>query len=212
MCLRTFDPVTGEDLREIAWLSLQKMNRFTTRAGHPRGKYAPYLERLIGICLCQGAAQHHVDVQDSNGFDSEVFVSADEIREKGLRVLPTGQVVSGVKDVDVVFFFEHYAPISIPLVRHCRKSVYADLPKLRKRRIDFMKKTVPIEVIESVGGTRTLRRREGLHQAHASRTVSWGQVDSRPLSRKHHSCRNLANATANSGCRVRQRHVLQILW
>jgi hypothetical protein len=149
MRLRTFDRVTDEDLREIVRLSLEELTRFTAKAGNPPGKYAPYLERLIAVCLCQGAAQHYVDLQNAERFDSEVLVNADEIRDKGFRTLPTGQVASGVKDVDVVFFFEHYAPVPIPNVRHCRKSLYADLPTLGKRRIDFMKKTVLPEVVET---------------------------------------------------------------
>jgi hypothetical protein len=151
MCLRTFEHIVSEDLREIARLSLEELNRFTTKAGKPPGKYAPYLERLIAVCLCQGAAQHYVDVQNSGGFENEVLVSTSEIREKGFQTVATGQVLSGVKDVDVVFFFEYYNPIPIPPRRHCLRRVYAELPSLGRRRIDFMKRTVLPEVICSAG-------------------------------------------------------------
>lgn len=143
MCQRTFEPIVGEDLREIANLSHAELTRFTSEAGNPPGKFASYRNLLIAICLCQGAAQHWVDLAGTDGFDRKVLVTVEEIRSKGLQVRGTGQVVNGIKDVDVILFFNRYFPVPIPNRRHCRKPVLSNLPLLGKRRIDFMKKSIP---------------------------------------------------------------------
>ena len=155
MSVRTFGPLSLEDLQELTRLSLEELERFTASAGIPPGKYRPYLGRLIAICLCQGAAQHYVDLQDVKDFDKEVLVNDEEIQEKGYEILPTGQVVSGVKDVDVVFFFEHYAPVSIPSRRHCLKAIEVKLPTLGRRRVDFLKKSVRPQITENAESRET---------------------------------------------------------
>jgi hypothetical protein len=97
---------------------------------------------LIAICLGQGAAQHFVDLQDLSVFDNEVLVSPEKIAAKGHNVLPSGQVISGIKDIDIWFFFEHDDAIPIPNIRHCRKSVTTHFRNIGERRLDFMKKGV----------------------------------------------------------------------
>ena len=87
-----------------------------------------------------------MDLQDLSVFDNEVGVSPEKIAAKDHKVLPNGQVISGIKDIDVWFFFEHDDAVPIPNVRHCRKSVTTRLRNLDERRLDFMKK----------GGTETL--------------------------------------------------------
>jgi len=81
------------------------------------GKYAVYENQLVAICLCQGAAKHYVDS------------------------------VTGVKDIDVWLFFEEHNTVKIPHRGNARKVVQANLKKLGPKRIDFMKKMIPLRYI-----------------------------------------------------------------
>ncbi|CAA9465829.1 MAG: hypothetical protein AVDCRST_MAG05-38 [uncultured Rubrobacteraceae bacterium] len=101
---RTFRRPRPDDLREVRRLALSEMERFLYAAGSPPGKYSLYADRLVAICLAQGAAQHLVDLDAASAHDNEVRVDETGVRDKGLRVLPDGRVLSGVKDLDVVFF------------------------------------------------------------------------------------------------------------
>src|SRR3989442_12478075 len=120
---RIFQSLSRSDLEELREHALTELDRFLTRAGDPAGKFRRYEHRLIAICLGQGTAQHFVDLQAPSVFDNEVVVSSEKIAAKSHKVLPSGQVISGIKDIDVWFFFEHDDAVPIPNVRHCRKSV-----------------------------------------------------------------------------------------
>lgn len=146
--MRTFEPLAFNALTEIRECALPELERFITEAGDPPGKFRRYEPKLIAICLCQGAAQHFVDLQDAPDFDNTVLVPGNEVDEKGYQVLPSGRVISGVNDIDVWFFFEHDEAVPIPNRRHCMKSVTASFAGLGERRVDFLKKGVRPTVME----------------------------------------------------------------
>jgi hypothetical protein len=139
---RTFDPLQTGDLQEIRAYALDELERFLYQAGNPPGKFAHYQDRLIAICLCQGAAQHFVDLLPEDAFDTEIEVSHERIGKKGLRVRPDDQVISGVKDIDVCLFFGHDDRTPIPVRNHCIKTVPATFQRLGHRDVDFLKKGV----------------------------------------------------------------------
>ena len=138
---RTFQKLEQDDMQEVRRHAFLELDRFLNVAGTPPGKYSRYADRLLAICLAQGAAQHLIDLEvGAAAFDNEVRVSLLEIRDKGLCVSPTGRVISGIKDVDVLFFFREDEDLPLTNNRHLRKSVVANLGSLGKRRLDFMKK------------------------------------------------------------------------
>src|SRR5439155_25631755 len=91
------------------------------------GKYAVYQERLIAVCLCQGAAKHFLDQQ------------------------------TGVKDIDIWFFFEEHDLVRISNFRNARKSLVLALPRFGTKRIDIMKKSVPQRLCIREGREGTIR-------------------------------------------------------
>jgi hypothetical protein len=147
--MRTFDPLTFDVLQEIRGCALCERDRFITQAGKQPGKFRSYATKLIAICLCQGAAQHFVDLQEPTDLDNTVFVPQDKIDEKGYQVLPSGRVISGVNDIDVCIFFEHDDGVQIRNVGHCIKTDRAAFPGLGERRVDFLKKGIRRQVIEN---------------------------------------------------------------
>ena len=151
---RTFRRPRQDDLQEVRRLALSEMERFLHAAGSPPGKYSLYADRLVAICLAQGAAQHLVDLDAASAYDNEVRVDEVEVRDKGSRVLHDGRVLSGVKDLDVIFFFREDGRLPLPTNRHLRKSEVADLPTLGRRRLDFMKKGVPEGMLAQARGDR----------------------------------------------------------
>ena len=158
---RSFCEVTEADLARIRDHALQELKRFLTRAGSSPGKYAGYRDRLLFICLAQGAAQHVVDLNPSATIDERLELPAKMVVAKGYRVDPGGHVVTGVKDIDVFMFFVHDRSRPIPARRHCRKSIIVPLSGLGVRRIDFMKKGVASQVANlntHVDATAILRR------------------------------------------------------
>jgi hypothetical protein len=140
---RTFTALEKKHLRKIRSLALLELERFLTEAGSPPGKYRRYRNRLICIVLAQGAAQHFVDSIRENKFDADVTVSRRKITEKGFRVLRSGRVIGGVKDIDVFFFFRSDARVPIPYRLHCKKTTVARLDGFGERSFDFMKKGLP---------------------------------------------------------------------
>ncbi len=137
---RTFQRLSRNDLKKICEYALEELERFLTCAGNPRGKYHRYENRLIAICLGQGAAQHFVDLQELSVFDNEVKVEKKKINEKGYQIESNGKVISGVKDIDVWFFFEQDDDLKIPDIKNCRKSIQKEFGNLGERNIDFLKK------------------------------------------------------------------------
>ena len=80
---RTFRKLKEGELRRVLELALIEFERFLTAAGNPVGKYRYYRDRLICICLAQGAAQHFIDIRNINRFDAEVEVSRKKSRKRG---------------------------------------------------------------------------------------------------------------------------------
>ncbi len=144
---RTFEPIEDQDLQEILNFSKQELRRFLEQAGTPAGKYNAYSDRLLAVCLVQGAAQHFVDSRPDLRRDWVVEVPLHKIDEKGYRVNSDGEVTTGVKDIDVVFFFRHDSDVSIPSRNHCKKSIEHNLTAFGRRRFDFMKKGVRLEAL-----------------------------------------------------------------
>ncbi len=149
---RTFQNISRIDLQEIRDHSLRELASFLNHAGNPSGKFRCYANRLIAICLGQGTAQHFIDLQGFQSFDNHVTVSPEKILEKGHRVLASGQVISGIKDIDVWFFFEHEDAVPIPNRRHCKRSWPAHFKNLGKRDLDFMKKGVAGDLVNQIPG------------------------------------------------------------
>jgi hypothetical protein len=141
--VRIFVPLDAANTREIVRHSFSELDRFLNVAGTPPGKYSRYSRGLIGMCLVQGAAQHVVDVGGPNTFDNEVCIGQAEVHDKGFQVRPDGRVISGIKDIDVIFFFRDEECLPLPKNRHLRKSLVVNFRALGKRRLDFMKKGIP---------------------------------------------------------------------
>lgn len=150
--IRTFRQLSLADTREVSRHAFAELDRFLNAAGSPPGKYSRYADRLIAICLAQGAAQHFVDLEEVTAFDNEVHVGRAKVKDKGFRVLPNGRVISGIKDIDVIFFFREDERLPLPIVRHLRKSVTAHFPTLGERRLDFMKKSMSEEIVAKARG------------------------------------------------------------
>lgn len=136
---RIFQRLSSNDLEKIREYALEEFQRFLTYAGNPQGKYRRYENRLIAICLGQGAAQHFIDLQELSVFDNEVKLEQQKIQEKGYKVDSNGKVISGIKDIDVWFFFEQDDDLKIPN-RYSIKSIQKDFGNLGARRIDFLRK------------------------------------------------------------------------
>jgi hypothetical protein len=143
---RTFGRLDVANLHEVRHYTLSEVDRFLNVAGTPPGKYLRYADRLIGVCLAHGAAQHFVDLQSAGTFDNEVSVSRAEINRKGFRVLRNGRVINGINDLDVYFFFRQDEILPIPN-RYRRKSLMVNLEALGERRLDFMRKGIPESVL-----------------------------------------------------------------
>lgn len=79
---RIFRRPSWADMREVRRLAFSELDRFLFAAGSPPGKYARYEERLIAVCLAQGAAQHLVDLEVTDVYDNEVSVDEAEIWKK----------------------------------------------------------------------------------------------------------------------------------
>lgn len=111
-CYRKLGTADLDAMRESAWPEFERF------LGVNHSKYEVYRDRLIGMCLCQGAAQHYVDG------------------------------VTGVKDVDIFFFFVKHPTVHIPHARNCRKSRPGNAGVCGRRRFDLMKKQVPEELVD----------------------------------------------------------------
>lgn len=145
--IRTFQSLQQADLDEIRRLSLIELHRFLSDVGRPPGKYQSYGSQLLAICLIQGAAQHFADTRSDLLVDHEVTVTQGEIEENGYFAEPDGRIVSGVKDIDVMFFFRHIPAVPIPNRKHCNKRIRAELARLGQRRLDCMKKGVRPDIL-----------------------------------------------------------------
>jgi len=121
--VRTYEQLGLDDLKEIRQHALVELDRFLYRIGNPKGKYVVYRDRLIVICLCQGAAQHFVDR------------------------------TTGIKDIDVWFFFQEHRDVKIPDIKNMRYSVYVIFKNIGKKRVDFLKKGLRKDIIDTAKST-----------------------------------------------------------
>ena len=78
------------------------------------GKYAVYRERLLAICLCQEAARNYVSGEGR------------------------------LNDLDVWFFFREHDTVKLPNLRNLWKPLDGMFPAIGRKRIDFMKKAIPL--------------------------------------------------------------------
>ena len=138
---RTFAPLAETDLGSLWSVADDELRRFLEEAGTPRGKYGGYRDRLLAVCLVQGAAQHFVDTRVNLKPDHQIELDQVKIHEKGYVVTDEGRVISGVKDIDILFFFRNDIRVPIPNIKHCRKETYwKPSSELGERRFDLMKK------------------------------------------------------------------------
>ncbi len=145
---RSHEPLSEDNLKEVEKHALKELDRFLNQAGNPKGKFKVYENKLIAICLCQGAGQHYADLKNYDSFDNEIIVSEDEIQKlnqkaEGVFVDEFGNVKSGIKDIDVWFFFEEVKKIKTPRRGKSLKENFTDIGRMR---IDFFKKGIKKEV------------------------------------------------------------------
>jgi hypothetical protein len=138
--------LNAANTREIVSYSFSELDRSLKAAGTPPGKYSRHAGGLIGMCLMQGATKHVVDLSGSNTFDNEVCIRQTEIHDKGLRVRPDGRVISGIKDIDVIFFREEGC-LPLPKNQRLSKSLVANFQALGERRTDFMSKGISEDIL-----------------------------------------------------------------
>jgi hypothetical protein len=138
--------LNAANTRDIVSYSFSELDRSLKAAGTPPGKYSRYAGGLIGMCLMQGATKHVVDLSGSNTFDNEVCIRQTEIHDKGFRVRPDGRVISGIKDIDVIFFREEGC-LPLPKNQRLSKSLVANFQALGERRIDFMSKGISEDIL-----------------------------------------------------------------
>jgi len=148
---RKWLPLTIDHLKILKDRALVELERFLKETGSPPGKYSVYSDRLLAICLCQGAAQFYFESWYINReqVNETVQVNQEEIKEKKLK-LENGLVLSGVKDIDIWFFFKEHPKVKIPHRGNMRKSEIINMPQFGEIRIDFMKKAFPQSVVEEV--------------------------------------------------------------
>ena len=84
------------------------------------------------MCLMQGATKHVVDLSGSNTFDNEVCIRQTKRHDKGFRVRPDGRLISGIKDIDVIFFREEGC-LPLPKNQRLSKSLEANFQALGER-------------------------------------------------------------------------------
>ena len=143
--MRTFNHILFDDLLEMQKYALEELQRFLFEMGKPIGKYSVYKDKLIAICLCQGAAQHYVDTLNIYEFDKIIPIENKEIQARKLRINKYGKVLFGINDIDIWYFFEEDDVIKIPNRRNCKKTTNKLFTNLGERRIDFMKKALDMK-------------------------------------------------------------------
>ncbi len=121
-------------LGELIEVGLREFKRVISEVSS--GKYRTYEDKLIAICLVQGAAQHIIDVEEDTIFDKKVCLSEKKISCKGYKVLENGRVVSGIKDVDICLFFRTSQP---PLHFRKVKTIPYEFSELGCRCVDLIK-------------------------------------------------------------------------
>jgi hypothetical protein len=139
---RVYCPILAEHIDQIKRLAFEELDRMLNKISSR--KYSVYRDRLIAICICQGFAQHFVETHENLGdrIDNEVTVSDEEIAERQQKVTEQGVVLSGIKDIDVWFFFEDHPQVKIPNRNNMNKSIYTKINGIGEVKIDFLKKGI----------------------------------------------------------------------
>jgi hypothetical protein len=114
---RTYQKMGNPDLKEMKEYGLKELNRFLHDIGDPKGKYKVYKNKLVAICLCQGAAKHILDGK------------------------------SGIKDIDIWLFFRDDVNVKIPDIKNMRYTKWGSFTRIGKKRMDFMKKGIRDNII-----------------------------------------------------------------
>lgn len=118
--VRLYDTLGEAHLQLIQNYAEEELRRFLLLSGNPVGRYAIYKDRLVAICLCQGAALHFIDG------------------------------TTGVKDIDVWFFFRDDDRQHIRNVGNMRYSINAKVGSFGLRKLDFLKKGISKKVTEQL--------------------------------------------------------------
>lgn len=141
-------PLTKSHLEIIRDIALEEFNRFCNEAGNPTGKFKVYRDKLIGIFLCQGAAQHYIDNLNikHEEIDHRVYVNEEEIlkledKSNGVKFDREGNVLAGIQDIDIWFFFHEDEDVYMNS-RGCKKEKVIFLDGIGNIKVDFMKKTI----------------------------------------------------------------------
>ena len=121
--MRYYEKLTTDDLKEMRDYALRELERFCQIG---QGKYSIYKEKLVAICLCQGAAKHYVYQKN------------------------------GVEDIDIWFFFEEDENVKIPHIGNMRKLIWATLTKLGTKPFDFLKKMIPLDFVVENDKSKTI--------------------------------------------------------
>ncbi len=140
MAHRTYEIIKRENIEQFISLSFSELERLYETVAE--GKYEVFRNKLIAICLCQGVAQHIVESGFKGEYNDIIHVEKDEIEEKGFVTTSSGKVLSGIRDIDIWFFFEESEKVKMPHIRNMLKSIDMDLLGLGNRKIDFLKKAV----------------------------------------------------------------------
>lgn len=175
--VRIYKRLTKNNLIQMREFALAELDRFLYRSGSPRGKYQVYDNRLITICLCQGAAQHYAQSQPLLTYDRTVHIPSKIVRQKGYRLGRRGRVLAGIKDIDFCFFFHRHPEIRIPDINNCRKHIVGSFDRLGDCDLDFMKKTISDGLVASAkSGRPTDIIRSYLRNAHTLTSNCWAEA------------------------------------
>jgi hypothetical protein len=137
---RSYEEFSQINITTLKSLAFDELHRMLNDVG--MGKYKVFEHKLIAICLCQGVAQHIVETRSYEKFDYTCLIPQNEIEERSFKVDSNGAVLSGIKDIDVWFFFEEDENVKIPDIKNMRKTINFNFPGIGEKKVDFLKKAI----------------------------------------------------------------------